>query len=232
MHNKQKGNLGELRVMQDLIKKDCCVFTEFGEYSKVDIIALWNSIPLKIQVKSRKTRNLDGVSVVFDTRQSSHHHEYKYSESDVDMFAFYIIDLDIIFYASSQEFLKSKTTMSFRVSSNNRRSNSNYVEDFTFERALRDYKPSIFNKFDVENIYENEIKSEKTFCKECDTVISSTATRCQTCHSKQKKSEQFKIDWPEVDVLIEMVDESNYSAVGRKLGVSDNAIRKHIKNYK
>lgn len=38
-----------------------------------------------------------------------------------------------------------------------------------------------------------------------------------------------KIVWPSHEVLAKMVAESNYSAVGRVLGVSDNAIRKRLK---
>jgi len=37
-----------------------------------------------------------------------------------------------------------------------------------------------------------------------------------------------KINWPPMDELLHMLSESNYTALGKKLGVSDNAIRKHI----
>ena len=36
-------------------------------------------------------------------------------------------------------------------------------------------------------------------------------------------------DW--ADALVMMVTESNYSVVGRLLGVSDTAVRKRIKNH-
>ena len=37
-----------------------------------------------------------------------------------------------------------------------------------------------------------------------------------------------KIDWPSVDVLQSMVDEIGYRGTGKRLGVSDNAVKKHI----
>lgn len=37
------------------------------------------------------------------------------------------------------------------------------------------------------------------------------------------------IDWPDHDSLDEMVFFLGYQEVGRRLGVSDNAIRKHMK---
>lgn len=39
-----------------------------------------------------------------------------------------------------------------------------------------------------------------------------------------------KIVWPDYNVLVNMVAKTNYSAVGRQLGVSDNAVRKRIKS--
>jgi len=38
-----------------------------------------------------------------------------------------------------------------------------------------------------------------------------------------------KIDWPPVEYLTARAEEIGYSALGRELGVSDNAIRKHIR---
>ena len=39
------------------------------------------------------------------------------------------------------------------------------------------------------------------------------------------------IEFPPIDVLKEMIENSNYSAVGRKLNCSDNAIRKHLRKF-
>jgi hypothetical protein len=38
-----------------------------------------------------------------------------------------------------------------------------------------------------------------------------------------------KIDWPDMDLLIERVAVGGYCAVARELGCSDNAIRKRLK---
>lgn len=42
---------------------------------------------------------------------------------------------------------------------------------------------------------------------------------------------QRKVDRPSLDILLEEVERLCFSATGRKYGVSDNAIRKWIKNY-
>lgn len=40
-----------------------------------------------------------------------------------------------------------------------------------------------------------------------------------------------KIDWPSVEVLNSMTKQFGFSEAGRRLGVSDNAIRKRLKNH-
>lgn len=58
----------------------------------------------------------------------------------------------------------------------------------------------------------------------CGKAITSRAT---TCRNHVPKAE--KIDWPPLEELVAMVSEMGYSAAGRRLGVSDNAIRKRLK---
>lgn len=38
-----------------------------------------------------------------------------------------------------------------------------------------------------------------------------------------------KIEWPDVESLLEMLRSSNFMEVSRNLGVSDNAIRRHLR---
>jgi len=66
-------------------------------------------------------------------------------------------------------------------------------------------------------------------CLDCKKQINRHARRCKKCAGHNCAT--TKIDWPPVEQLIEMVKKSSFSAVGRELGVSDNAIRKRIKNH-
>lgn len=65
-------------------------------------------------------------------------------------------------------------------------------------------------------------------CENCKKEISSKARRCKSCNGFLREN---KIDWPPTEELIEMVKSSSYRAVGRQLGVSDNAIRKRITRH-
>jgi hypothetical protein len=67
-------------------------------------------------------------------------------------------------------------------------------------------------------------------CQECFRVkVSRINLSCRSCAAKS--CNKTKINWPETEELIAMVEESNYTQVGIRLGVTDNAIRKRIKNH-
>jgi hypothetical protein len=90
------------------------------------------------------------------------------------------------------------------------------------------------NKF-VNSLRNNDLQPrgikkvvDKISCKECGTEIQATSKRCLSCHNKNMKR-KTKIIWPELDELMKMLQGSSFLSVGRKLGVSDNAIRKHLK---
>ncbi len=68
---------------------------------------------------------------------------------------------------------------------------------------------------------------QESGCLDCNKSISSSAKRCKSC---SKKLQPKKIIWPDKYTLLEMLEQSSYLAVGKQLGVSDNAVRKHLKN--
>lgn len=74
----------------------------------------------------------------------------------------------------------------------------------------------------------NPAIATKNKCLDCKKEISRNSKRCKSCVGKKRKT---KISWPNVRKLIRMVEEKSYLEVGRELGVSDNAVRKRIKNY-
>ena len=64
------------------------------------------------------------------------------------------------------------------------------------------------------------------FCQTCSKQIRNEATTCKACMTRPTK-----IEWPNCETLIAKLAETSYRALGRELGVSDNAIRKHIRNH-
>jgi hypothetical protein len=67
-------------------------------------------------------------------------------------------------------------------------------------------------------------------CSRCfKKEVSRKNLRCKSCAAYEKNKE--KIKWPNTETLRAMVAESNYRQVGLKLGVTDNAVRKRLKNH-
>jgi len=85
-------------------------------------------------------------------------------------------------------------------------------------------------------------KKPSNFCIDCSKKIVRSSKRCVFCSNKNLigKARRYtksnpslsKIQWPPIEELNRMIKETSYCAVGRLLGVSDNAVRKHIKTRK
>lgn len=62
-------------------------------------------------------------------------------------------------------------------------------------------------------------------CIDCQKKVQRRSTRCSSCYAIQNR----KANRPKRELLLREVDMIGYSAVGRKYGVSDNAVRKWVK---
>jgi hypothetical protein len=80
--------------------------------------------------------------------------------------------------------------------------------------------------------YNRKVKS---YCKICNKLVSYGFDRCQSCAAKETGKKLLgkftKIDWPSTEELIEMTSKEPFTTIAKRLGVSDNAIRKRIKNH-
>ena len=64
---------------------------------------------------------------------------------------------------------------------------------------------------------------------ECGNLIKTKkAKECSRCSLTRLTNRPTKIEWPPIEELVALLAESNYSAVGRSLGVTDNAVRKYV----
>lgn len=99
-----------------------------------------------------------------------------------------------------------------------------------------DHNPSNNNLSNLELVTRQEnieayldfydMRAKQFFCKDCGKIVTFQSIRCKTCKDlKQRRVE----DRPSKEDLIEELKNSNYTQMGRKYGVSDNAIRKWLK---
>lgn len=80
-----------------------------------------------------------------------------------------------------------------------------------------------------------EDKGFQNECQRCGRLHNNEKYCSQDCYLKHGiinlQPSQRKVERPPYEQLICEIEEMNYSAVGRKYGVSDNAIRKWVRNY-
>lgn len=91
-------------------------------------------------------------------------------------------------------------------------------------------RKSCFQEKEIKKKDKKELEidtKKKKYCIDCKKEILLKSTRCKSCSGKLINP--TKIDWPPIEELLEMLKNSNYTQVAKALGVSDNAIRKHIK---
>ena len=158
LHSKIKGSIGELAVAKKLMEMGYSVFKELGDNSRVDLICLIEKVPIKIQVKSVIEKN---NIVAIKTTKNGPNYSFRYETNDVDCFAIYVLNHDIIFFVSSKEFLVNKMCNTFRLAETKNRQKE-YIrmarDYYSFERILRDYTPSILPS----NVEDNDIVQTTT----------------------------------------------------------------------
>lgn len=77
---------------------------------------------------------------------------------------------------------------------------------------------------------KNQIERTKKVyrCSSCDTQLKGKCKTglCSSCYSKSQR----KVERPSKEHLLKEIQQSSYLAIGKKYGVSDNAIRKWLKS--
>ena len=69
-------------------------------------------------------------------------------------------------------------------------------------------------------------------CVDCRKRVDGEEKRCESCIERRRRApRKTKIGWPATEELVRMVAATSFLATGRTLGVSDNAVRKRIRNY-
>lgn len=84
-----------------------------------------------------------------------------------------------------------------------------------------------WKRFDIDYPIRKHSRKTQNFCLNCGTLISNTATYCVKCASLKKRT----VERPPALQLAQEILNSSFCAVGRKYGVTDNAIKKWCKTY-
>jgi len=145
LQSKQKGNIALSSVVLILQKSGFNVFSEIGDFSRIDLIAELNGIIKTMQVKFCK--KLKGAVYLKREKSGPNGYRYTYSEKDVDWFAVYEPESEKIGFIKTNEVCENKQEIRLRVDKpkNNQRSGVRLIEDYSIERFLRDFTQNTCN---------------------------------------------------------------------------------------
>lgn len=110
MNSKNKGNVGEAKVVSDLISKGYDVALPFGDNLPFDIIAITPLLQfIKVQVKYCSLKDgkirLRNQKTSCNTKRT---YTSVYTVDEVDVFAVYCPDNDVLLYIKSSEVIGTK----------------------------------------------------------------------------------------------------------------------------
>jgi hypothetical protein len=129
-HSKQKGNLGFSATLKELHKLGYNVFTEVGDYSKIDMIVEVKNKLIKLQVKYITDSN--GKVTLNLQKSGPNGYRYKYTELDIDLFSIYLPTLDKVIFVPAKLACKNTKAFSIRFneSKNHQSKHINYISEF------------------------------------------------------------------------------------------------------
>ena len=133
---KEKGSIGELRVMYEAAKRGYGVLIPHGDFAKYDLVVDRNGKLEKVQVKSvtpvGDRLEVHTKSMSFDKSQDTNNRskQNKYSDGDFDWLAVYDLTNHNVYFIPAEEVF-GRSAYTLRLSSNNRLKTSRLAADYT-----------------------------------------------------------------------------------------------------
>jgi hypothetical protein len=139
-HSKQKGNLGFSATLKEIHKLGYNVFSEIGDYSKIDMIVEYQTKLIKIQVKYATEKN--GTAILHLRKSGPNGYRYSYNVNDVDIFSVYLPNEDKVIFVPAKLACENKNAfiIRYKESKNLQKSKIHYLNEFIdLDRILRDF---------------------------------------------------------------------------------------------
>lgn len=223
---KKIGDRTFARFMAECVMCDWQVLVPFGDCDRYDCIIDRNDGEgfKKVQVKTGRYKN---GSVQFPTCSTNHYvregevihnKQISYIKEDVDFFGVFCFKLNKCYLVPIEDTGERSCFLRVVKSKNNQEKNVKYASGYEI------------NAFEINKDLVKDYK--KYYCKECNTEIQIAKNKsglCVKCVSKYGGLNRRKVkNRPSKEQLLKEIEESSFLAVGRKYGVSDNAIRKWL----
>ena len=139
MNSSQLGNIGEARVLSEFVKLGVPCYLPYGDGNTADLIAEFNGKLNRIQIKTTTSLTKAGAMEWKVTRQEGYHgNRVQYNTNDIDYFAFYCLETDMVCLVPFDENFPT-STLSIRLDnySGNRLSTMRFAKDFQISNFVK-----------------------------------------------------------------------------------------------
>lgn len=206
--NKEKGNSGLVAAIGYYGMLGYTISIPLNDTQDYDLVVDNGEKLLKIQVKATGARNAHGYTeVTVASCGGTKGTVYKtVKDTDID-YMFVLTEKQEMYEVPIQDI---STTKSFTLGPDRQHYRVDTVDTFYFLKSTT-----------------KEIEQRK--CKKCGTLISvkNSSGLCMSCAQLERNNSQK----PDKETLEQELRASNFVAVGKKYGVSDNAVRKWCSSY-
>ena len=133
------GNIGQVKTLSKFVELGVPVFTPFGEGYTADLIADFNGKLNRIQVKTTESLHDDTYMLWKITRQNGFHGDKKkYTKEEVDYFALYCIETDILCLVPIEKAQTYEVTIRLDSYEGVRTKVMKFVSEYKFENFIKD----------------------------------------------------------------------------------------------
>lgn len=224
------GNSNELKCITAFIQLGFECSIPYGNGAKYDFIADDGEHLYRIQCKSSSYVNNHGkiredafsFSTVCQTTNTKETIRYQYSSKEIDYFA---TSFKGKVYVVPVEECKTAKTLRLEPPANGQQ-NYNKAEDYLITNIFKPTQKLKESYLKYKNRMQVQNKEEKHYYCECGKEVSAKGLRCPECAAKLSR----KVERPEREELLKLIQTKSFCEIGRMYGVSDNAIRKWCKS--
>ena len=128
LHKKTKGDIAEMRIAADLLKRGWHVLFPYGENNRYDLVAEKNGKFLKVQVKYVTPKN---GSLDVNCRSSNNWNVISYTAKEIDYIGVFDSIGGNIYYVPSSQMNKNLFKIRIEPSKNNQKKRVNCSENFS-----------------------------------------------------------------------------------------------------
>ena len=224
------GNSNELKCIVAFIQLGFECSIPYGNGAKYDFIADDGEHLYRIQCKCSNYVNDHGriredafmFSTVCQTTNTKETIKHTYSSKDIDYFATCFKGK---VYVVPVEECKTSKTLRLEPPANGQTNYTN-AEDYLITNVFKHTQKLKDSYTKYKDRMESQRKEVKHYyCPDCGKEVTVDGAKCLECSHKNSR----KVDRPEREELLKLIQTKSFCEIGRMYGVTDNAIRKWCK---